>query len=68
MIADLLMHWSEAVHLVDKGGHDAFLRLLDQKFPSKELYQVSTSWYTHGAEYVAKAKGALGDVIVGWHK
>ena len=41
------------------------LTLLKCQFPQRDLYQISTDW-RDDRKYILKARGARGDVIVGW--
>jgi hypothetical protein len=52
--------------IVDTLGWDALLAALD-KFCGFDLYSVSQDWYIYDSgNYILKAKGALGDLIVTW--
>lgn len=63
----LTMNHSEAVAIVDTEGWDAFLAHLDDLTGNRlDLYGVSQDWHRIGPEYIAKAKGAKGDVLVSW--
>jgi hypothetical protein len=65
---DILMNYDYAVMIVDSKGWEAFFQLLKNMYPSYHLYQVSKDWYEDD-QYICKAKGARGDVVIGWeHK
>ena len=55
----------QAKEVVREKGWDAFLSRLQTEFPDRDLYSVSTSWYDN-PKYICKAKGARGDVVIGW--
>lgn len=46
-------------------GAEGLLSLLVSKFPSYDLYSISTGWL-ESCRYIAKARGTYGDVIVSW--
>ncbi|MET3699500.1 hypothetical protein SAMN05877753_111139 [Bacillus oleivorans] len=50
---------------VKKEGWEAFLNLLQDSYPNHDLYKVSMDWYDD-MSYICKAKGEMGDVIIGW--
>ena len=62
---DKIMNYYEATKYVEDNGWDSFLELLQQEYPNYRLYSVSTSWHKDN-QYICKAKGTLGDVIIGW--
>ena len=45
-------------------SNDEVLELVQQEFPEKALYSISTGW-RHG-DYILKARGLQGDAIIGW--
>jgi len=65
---DILMNYDYAVNIVNSQGWDAFFKMLQEMFKDFKLYTVSMSWY-ESDEYICKAKGTKGDVVVYWeHK
>ena len=48
-------------------GPEGLLRALQILFPYLGLYSVSTGW-TQSPEYIAKARGVGGDVLVFWYE
>lgn len=66
-MTDKLMKHDEAVKNVDEKGWDGFLEDLQDEFKEHDLYAVSQSWY-ESDEYICKARGERGDVIIGWEE
>lgn len=64
---DKVMNYNKAVEYVINSGWDSFLELLQNEYPNYDLYSVSTSWLMDN-QYICKAKGVFGDVIIGWEK
>jgi len=58
---DMLMSHSHAKSLDNKAMFDT----LDSIYPERELYSMSLDW-RKDKQYILKAKGAKGDVLVGW--
>jgi hypothetical protein len=46
-------------------GVERLLKALQTLFPTMDLYSISTGWL-ESREYIAKARGTAGDVIVLW--
>lgn len=59
--------YDETKSFVEEQGWDSFLTKLKDEFPNRKLYSVSQSWYDD-SQYLCKAKGAKGDVIIGWQE
>lgn len=45
--------------------NEQVLKLLKDKYPVYELYNISLGW-RENRKYILKAKGVYGDVIVNW--
>jgi len=58
---DMLMAHSHAKSLDNKAMFDT----LDSIYPERELYSMSLDW-RKDKQYILKAKGVKGDVLVGW--
>ncbi|WP_243299155.1 hypothetical protein [Bacillus litorisediminis] len=61
---DVMSHY-ETKKIVKDKGWDNFLNTLQNQYPDRELYKVSMDWYDD-MKYICKAKGVMGDVIIGW--
>lgn len=59
---DIKMNYEDAIEL----GFDGMLNLLKEAYPKYQLYCISTDWF-YNRQFIAKAKGINGDVIVGWN-
>lgn len=67
-MVDKIMNYNEATDIVKKEGWDEFLETLQKEHPKHDLYACSMSWY-ESDEYICKAKGTYGDLIIDWeHK
>lgn len=66
-MADKIMNYNKAAEYVKENGWDKFLELLKQENPRYNLYCVSTSWYEDN-QYICKAWGKYGDLIIGWER
>jgi hypothetical protein len=53
-----------ARNYVERNGKDAFLALLQRRWPKHDLYAFSTSWLTDGFGGAMKAQGVRGDILV----
>lgn len=62
---DGMMQRGEAKAYVNKNGRNAFLNYLNDQYPNYDLGGFSTSW-EESPEYICKARGKYGDVIIGW--
>lgn len=62
---DGLMDHAAAKSYVEENGRDAFLGYLQNEYPDYGLSGYSTSW-EDDQQYICKARGAYGDVIIGW--
>ncbi|WP_209121485.1 hypothetical protein [Alkalihalobacillus sp. BA299] len=51
---------------VNENGWDQFLSKLNEEFPNRNLYSVSTPWIDDNS-YICKARGTKGDLIIGWN-
>lgn len=58
---DLIWNYEDTLKL----SNDEVFERLSQTFPNYNLYDMSLGW-RESSEYILKAKGACGDVIVGW--
>lgn len=61
MFFDALLKREEIKEMKDKELN----KLLNMLFPGRKLYSHSLDW-RNSMEYILKAKGRYGDVIVGW--
>jgi len=62
---DKIINYNEAKEYVKENGWDSFLKLLQHEYSDCKLYTVSKSWYDNN-QYICKARGILGDVVIGW--
>lgn len=62
---DVYMDYDETRAIVDSKGWDGFMEYLEEKYSDLDLYNVSMSWYESN-EYICKAKGAEGDLVISW--
>lgn len=60
---DIYMNYDDARKLEPKG----LLESLQKKYPDRDLYSISVYWM-EAPEYIAKARGVYGDVVVSWNK
>lgn len=58
---NLYTNWDQ----MNKRTNEEVLSLLQKLFPKHQLYNISLGW-REDRKYILKAKGLLGDVIVGW--
>jgi len=65
---DAVWNHRKMVRFVAMFGWDEFLKYLRKQFPHHDVYAVSQSWYYDGSEYILKARGKNGDVIVSWER
>lgn len=65
---DLIMDWEQAAQIVKDFGWNGWMGYMTAKFPSHDFFQASQDWFRLGPEYIAKLKGASGDVLIGWRK
>jgi hypothetical protein len=62
------MNYDYAQSIVLSEGWDVFLEILQKQYSSYDLYSVSKYWFEDD-NYICKAKGIHGDVIIEWeHK
>ena len=61
---DLIMDYSECFNFVEEYGMDAFLEKLNDLFPNRKLYTFTTAWL-EDRNYICKARGLHGDVLIG---
>lgn len=65
---NILMNYDYAQSIVISKGWDAFLELLQNMYKEFNLYTCSKYWFEDD-EYICKAKGTYGDLIINWeHK
>ncbi len=64
---EIVMRRSDAMDKVNNLGISGFLSVLSFRYPWLGLYQISTSWLWN-PQYVCKAKGADGDLIITWEQ
>ena len=62
---DLTMNYQHVRDFVDSHNWDQLLEALNLK-TNLDLYSVSTDWYKLGRQFILKAKGAKGDLIISW--
>lgn len=65
MFFDAILNLQQSKSYVESEGYAGFLNSLNAQYPNHNLYQVSTAWYEN-PEYICKAKGRNGDVVIGW--
>lgn len=51
--------------IVELIGWEGFLKLLQYRYESYGLFEVSKSWYKD-SRFILKAKGTNGDLVIGW--
>ena len=59
------MNYYTAKNCVKKYGWDYFLNKLQLKFPQLGLYVISMDWFID-KDYICKAKGIFGDILIKW--
>lgn len=64
-ILDIKLEYEMLKKVVAENGWDDLLIFLQDMFPNFDLYSVSQDWYWN-RQYICKAKGVLGDVIIEW--
>lgn len=62
---DAIYNYSIAKKIVDIIGWEGFLKLLQYRYKSLDLFKVSKSWY-QDPRFILKAKGINGDLVIGW--
>lgn len=62
---DASADYNELKETANNEGHDLIMSVLNDTFPERNLYSFSTGWELSD-EYILKARGTNGDVIVGW--
>lgn len=67
MYYDGIHNYESAKEFVKEFGWDDFLEALNENYPGRKLFSVSTAWYNN-MDYLCKAKGANGDVLIGWEE
>lgn len=60
---DIIMSWEKHRNI----SPQVMLDRLKTKYPERELYCVSLDW-KRSKEFICKARGVKGDVIVGWRE
>lgn len=58
---DLILDREELLAMSNKN----ILKALQDMYPARKLYSISTGW-RESKEYILKARGTGGDLIVGW--
>lgn len=58
---DLKLDYEELLLMTD----DNILKALQIMYPKRKLYSISLGW-RESKNYILKAKGVNGDVVVGW--
>lgn len=61
---DVFFSYEFAKSIVDKNGFDGWLSYLKKTYPEKELYVVSSAWFLN-EDFICKAKGKYGDLVIG---
>ncbi|WP_077621275.1 hypothetical protein [Sediminibacillus massiliensis] len=64
---DGVMSYNAAKEFVKEEGMEGFLDLLRSEYPNRDLYGCSTYW-ERDSQYICKARGKYGDVVIGWEK
>lgn len=59
---DLILDYEELLLMTD----DNILKALQTLYPKRKLYSISLGW-RQSKDYILKAKGTGGDVVIGWN-
>jgi hypothetical protein len=62
---DYILNYDMLKRIVKVCGWDDFLMFLQDMCPAFEIYSVSMDWFDN-KDYICKAKGVYGDVVIGW--